>query len=95
MLSRRHVARIGLVSAILLAAAGCASSEDVSSVRTEVVTLQQSLQEMQDAADRAAASADAAAQSAEQAAASAAASAAAAQAAADKADRIFVTSQRK
>ena len=95
MLNRRHLGRAGLIGVIFLTAAGCASSQDVSSVRSEVTTLQESVSAAQAAAERAAASADAAAQSAAQSAQSAAASADAAQAAAEKADRIFVTSQRK
>ncbi len=95
MIDRRFWTRAGLVGVTMLAVAGCASSADISSLESEVIVLQDSLNAAQQAADRAADRADAAAQSAAQAAESAAAAAAAAEAAADRADRIFAASQRK
>lgn len=90
--------KIGVLAFVMapLVLAGCASNEELQSIRDGMGALKQDVQKAQSTADSAQASADAAAQRAEEAAAearraaaAAEAAAARAQAAADKADRMF------
>ncbi len=74
-------ARLAVVGAAVLLLAGCASSEQIRSLESQIEILQGAVAEAQQAAEEAAARADTAADQAK--------------AAAERADRIFQTSQRK
>jgi hypothetical protein len=87
--------QVALLATVLLAASGCASTSEISSLRSEVSALRGDVQLAREAAEAAAADANRASQDAQMAAQSAAEAKAQAALANEKAERVYVRSLAK